>query len=314
MTDLLYYVHFINPLITFASGTRINSMKIFRYIMLISLLISPAASANGQSKVYVYNRDVEVAFANGVNAYYEGDYETAIAELGRVIHEEPDRAYAYYYRGMTFKLMGALKFAIPEFNKAIELLPRIPNAQSELAETYKLIGNVPAALEEYDEMLRKFSDKQKILRDRGMLYEETGDTTRALHDYKRAGANFKALNLYWKKKEYISVIEQLTSLISSLEADTGKFFVPSYHDLLYKRGMASYELGLLDDAMYDLKMSINKNPDFADAYYLRGIIYYQKGLYGNASADFKRTLKIEPDNFEASKYLVHSKNRMKSRR
>ena len=289
-------------------------MNVIRNIIFVGLFISHAITANAQPKGYVYKRDVEVAFANGVNAYYEGDYETAIAQLDKVILADPDRAYAYYYRGMTFKLMGSLKFAIPEFNKAIELLPRIPNAQSELAVTYKLIGNIPAALEEYDDMLRKFSDKQKILRDRGILYEETGDTANALLDYKRAGANFKALNLYWKKKDFTSAIEQLTSLISSLEADTGKFFVPADFDLLHKRGMAYYELGLIDDALYDLKMSIIKNPDFADAYYLRGIIYFEKGLYGNATSDFKRTLKLDPDNFDASKYLIHSKNKMKSRK
>lgn len=289
-------------------------MKIFRYCLFLSLYISLSLTTYAQSKGYVYNRDVEVAFADGVNAYYEGDYEAAIAELDRVIHKEPDRAYAYYYRGMSFKMMGAHKFAVTEFKKAIELLPRIPNAQSELANAYKMIGNVPAALEEYESMLKKFSDKQKILRDRGMLYEETGDTTNALLDYKRAGANFKALNIYWKRKDYDSSIEQLTSLITSVEADTGEFFIPFYFELFHKRGMAYFKLGLIDEAVYDLKRSIEINPDYADAYYLRGVIYFQKGLYGNAAADFRRTLKIEPDNFEASKYLIHSKNKMRSRR
>jgi len=71
---------------------------------------------------------------------------------------------------------------------------------------------------------------------------------------------------------------------------------------------------LIDEAVYDLKRSIEKNPDYADAYYLRGVIYFQKGLYNNAAADFRRTLRIEPDNFEATKYLIYSKNKMKSRR
>ena len=136
----------------------------------------------------------------------------------------------------------------------------------------------------------------------------------ALIDYKRAGANFKALNLYWRKKEYLSAIEQLTIMMTNLEENVGDFFIPSYPNLLYKRGRAYYELGLLDDALYDLKGAILKNPDFANALYLRGIIYFQKGLYGNATADFKRTLKINPANFEASKYLAHSKKKMRLRR
>jgi len=289
-------------------------MQIFQIITFITLLISQALTANAQSGDYVYDRELEVAFANGVHAYIEGDYETAIAELGMVIREEPDRAYAYYYRGMAFKRMGALKLAVPEFSMAIELSPGIPNAQSELAQTYKMMGNIPAALKEYESMLSRFSDKRKILRDRGMLLEESGDTVNALIDYKRAGANFKALNLYWKKKEYLPAIEQLTTMMTNLEEDVGDFFIPSYPDLLYKRGMAYYELGSTDDALYDLKKAILENPDFDDALYLRGIIYFQKGLYGNATADFKRTLKIDPDNFEAFQYLAHSKKKMKLRR
>ena len=289
-------------------------MKKFLYYLFPVLYISLSLSAFAQSKGYVYNRDLEVAFANGVNAYFEADYETAIAELDRVISEEPDRAYAYYYRGMSYKLMGSLNNAIPEFKKAIELLPRIPNAQSELADVYKLIGNISAALEEYESMLRKFSDKQNILRDRGMLYEETGDTTNALLDYEWAGANFKSMNIYWNKKDYNSAIEQINFLITSVETNTGKFFIPSHFELLHKRGLAYYKLGFIDEAVYDLKRSIEKNPDYADAYYLRGVIYFQKGLYNNAAADFRRTLRIKPENFEATKYLIHSKNKMKSRR
>ena len=289
-------------------------MQVFQIIMFITLFISQALTANAQSSGYGYNREVEVAFANGVNAYIEGNYETAIAELDMVLRENPDRAYAHYYRGMAFKQMGALKSAVSGFSKAIELNPRIPNAQSELAQTYKMMGNIPAALREFESMLSKFSDKKKILRDRGMLFEDTGDTVNALIDYKRAGANFKALNLYWKKKEYLSAIEQLTAMMTNLEDDKGDFFIPSYPDLLHKRGMAYYRLGLFDDALYDLKKAIVKNPDFSDALYLRGIIYFQKGLYGNAAADFKSTLKINPDNFEAFQYLVHSKKKMKLRR
>lgn len=289
-------------------------MKKFHYYLTLILYLSLTLPAFAQSGRYVYNREVEVAFANGVNAYFEGDYETAIAELDRVIIEEPDRAYAYYYRGMSFKLMGSLKYAVPEFKKAIELLPLIPNAQSELANAYKLMGNIPAALEEYDGMLRKFSDKQKILRERGILYEETGDTTNALLDFERAGANFKSLNIFWKRKDYNSAIDQLTSLINKLDTDTGKFFIPAYFKLFHMRGLAYSELGFIDEAVYDLKRSIDHNPDYADAYYLRGVLYYQKRLYNNAAADFRRTLRLEPDNFEANKYLIHSKNKMKSRR
>jgi len=177
-----------------------------------------------------------------------------------------------------------------------------------------MMGNIPAALREFESMLSKFPDKKKILRDRGTLFEETGDTVNALLDYERAGANFKALNLYWKKKEYLSAIEQINVMLSNLKEDKGDFFIPPYPDLLHSRGMAYYKLGSIDAALYDLKEAILKNPDFADALYLRGIIYFQKGLYDNAAGDFKRTLKINPDNFEAFKYLVHSKKKLKLRR
>ena len=63
-------------------------MQKFHYYLTLILYISLTLPAFAQSDRYVYNREVEVAFANGVNAYFGGDYETAIAELDRVIKRE----------------------------------------------------------------------------------------------------------------------------------------------------------------------------------------------------------------------------------
>ena len=76
-------------------------MNIFQYCLSLILYISLSLNVFAQSSGYVYNRDVEIAFAEGVNAYYEGDYETAIAELDRAMGAAQDAALAQPIKGVV---------------------------------------------------------------------------------------------------------------------------------------------------------------------------------------------------------------------
>jgi tetratricopeptide (TPR) repeat protein len=61
--------------------------------------------------------------SRGMELYFEGKYEKAVAEFTRAIKLDPNYADAYSNRGNAYAAIGQYDLAIADHNKAIELDP-----------------------------------------------------------------------------------------------------------------------------------------------------------------------------------------------
>jgi tetratricopeptide (TPR) repeat protein len=178
------------------------------------------------------------AYNNRGTAYWsKGDYGRAIADYNRAIELNPKLAKAYTNRGNAHHGKGDYDRAIADYNRGIELDPNYDTA-------YNGRGNAYTGKSEYD---------------------------RAIADYNRA-----------------------------IELN------PKYAVAYNSRGWAYYKKGDYDRAIADLNRAVELNPEFALAYRNRGYVYRHKGDYTRAMADYGRAIEIKPDYSGAHLYRARA--------
>ena len=74
-----------------------------------------AARANPLSRQY---------FNQGVEKYWAGNYQGAIADYNKALEINPDDATAYSYRGVAKGTLGDYRGAVADYTKAIEINPQ----------------------------------------------------------------------------------------------------------------------------------------------------------------------------------------------
>jgi len=121
-----------------------------------------------------------------------GSYRGSLAELDRVIDEEPNSAEAYYDRANVKSGRGDVEGAINDYSKAIELGLRL--RERFLAYGNRGIARVAieenkGAFEDFTAIIEASPKNKGILRtalfNRAMLREKTGDVEGAAMDYQQ---------------------------------------------------------------------------------------------------------------------------------
>lgn len=223
---------------------------------------------------------VKEAFGSAENHYNKGEFESAIADLDRVLELDPDNGNAYFNRGMAYLQKGEVgrfnsldsgntsffgsksdvDHAIADFDMAIELIPDNSSAYKFRALAYSLAGNLDQAITDYDQAIALDPNDAEAYTRRGSVYVNKGDLDQAIIDYGRA-----------------------------LE------LAPDYMDIYNGRSMAYWLKGDLDSAIADLDRVIELAPDYAQAYKNRAVACAEKGDLDQAIADFREFWRLSDD-------------------
>jgi len=138
-------------------------------------------------------------------------------------------------------------------------------------------------------------NKVKELTNQGLLAQMEGDNKKALDLYK------KALDL---KPNFLITKNNLANLYNSMEkysiADNllNEILLedPEYIHALYNKGVSSWKLGRVGDAIYYFRKVINKNQSYLDAYLFLGLMYSKIEEYKKAIQVYEIALSKSPNN------------------
>ena len=97
------------------------------------------------------------AAQEGAERLREGDTDGAIDELERLVGEQPDNEYAYFFLGSAHFEKGAFAKAMKAYVLALELSPQYVGAMVHLGHTLRMLGR-------YDQALRM--GRQVLARDK----------------------------------------------------------------------------------------------------------------------------------------------------
>lgn len=96
---------------------------------------------------------------DGLDQYNGGNYDGSIKSLTRLVKNDKENAYGFYYRGLSYDGLKKPKEAIEDYKNAIKLLPTFDVAYYALAVDYDTLRNLENAKIAYQQFLKVSKDE-----------------------------------------------------------------------------------------------------------------------------------------------------------
>ena len=110
----------------------------------------------------------------------------ALAGTGWYVYDyiasAPERANAQLQAGMQKMQPGAYREAIARFDRAVSIMPRLPEAYLERGIAHHFLGEIEPALADLDKALELNPDLAAAYNERGAIYHERGETQKAIEE------------------------------------------------------------------------------------------------------------------------------------
>ncbi len=169
-------------------------------------------------------------------------------------------AMGYFVRGNIYMNKGQYDQAISDFNKVLEINPRLPEVYLKRGVAYHRKGQHDQAIEDYSNTIRLKPDYALAYNNRCAAYNSKGLFDRAIDDCTKAIELKLSPNLQW-----------------------------AYNN----RGNAYRNRGQYDRAIGDYNTAIRLKPDYASALHQLAHVYDAQGKHAKAEPLFRRALAIQ---------------------
>lgn len=137
------------------------------------------------------------SLVSGIARYEAEDWDEAILRLSASLDQPAwaedvgTRAATYYYRGISYFLVGDTRRAIDDFSTVIELVPGAVGAYNNRGVAYKTLGKLDEAIEDFTKAIEidclfAYTDSDAAYYNRGNTYALLGQYEEAVQDYTRA--------------------------------------------------------------------------------------------------------------------------------
>ncbi len=196
----------------------------------------------------------------GIVAANSGDTDRAVKLFSACIDKSKSNAEARYNRGKVYLILGDLKHARSDLDRAIRLDSKLAGAYSARSVVHRRKGNIAKAAKDLNKALELDPDDPIALMNRADLFFSSGRYDSAL-------------------------------------ADLGRI-IKTNPDLTRALGNRAYileQIGRYDEAIKDLSAIIARRPDNLQAIKHLGFVYRQKGDPSEAVRWYKMALKLERD-------------------
>jgi len=299
--NLLKYVLSVLILLTLTGGLSAqNSYQLntreFRFTKNYQLGLTAFNKEDFQTAEFYLNacleqqpRNREALMLRAMCRQRTGQTNGAISDYSLLIKTEPNHAEALYSRGLLFYKKKQYEPASKDFARMLDLpqtetqavfyktgvneqgISEVATLQTMQADIYNYIGlcahhmnKYQDALEYFDEAITRFEDNADFYINRGLTFEVTGQTIRAIEDFKKA----------LKTQPGNEIAKYNLTRMQSGQPE-GEDAIASYTDI------------------------IESNPNFSEAYFNRGLAYYNSKQYQSAMADYNRALAIDSSRADA---------------
>ena len=259
--------------------------------------------------------DAAVHFQLGYALTAMQKLDEAKVQYEKAIELDPKMSEAYLNLGLTL-LDSAPNAAIGPLEKATTLLPNQVHAKFALASAYERTGNSKLAIEQY-QAAEKIDDKDFE------IHLALGRTLLNANRPAEAETEFRmALSL--KHDSTISQLGLAKSLVSQRKSAEAADAFGAYLQLVPADGAARiehasllFDAGKLDESLAELDRAANGAPEALPALKLRALIYYQKKQFSDVVPVLVKAIALAPQDPNLPAELGHAyleKKRLSQRR
>jgi protein O-mannosyl-transferase len=187
---------------------------------------------------------------------------------------------------LTWTQAGYWKNSLSLFDHTLKVTDRNSIMYNNRGLIYGNLGNYTRAIEDFDKAIEIDPKYAKAHINRGLAYDNLGNYTRAIEEFDRAiEIDPKFSMTYYHRGIACGKLGNHALAIENL--DKAIEINPKYAIFYYSRGMAYGKLGNHSRAIVDFDRAIEIDPKFLLAYYNRGMAYGNLGRYEQAYEDLK---------------------------
>ncbi|MGW6280658.1 tetratricopeptide repeat protein [Kribbella sp. NPDC055071] len=254
------------------------------------------------------------------------DPADGIAELSRLIDQDPNDAFLHGSRGVMYHAAGRLDDALRDFGRALELDPDDTSTLSTRAEVYAELERFAESLADLDRALELEPRSARLRVVRANVRHQAGDHRGALADLDRAAELepesaevFSARGSLLADDDRALALTELDRAIAlnpddlpalakraQMQIYRGDFqaaledfesihrILPHEHSVLALRAWAHRLLGNADAARRDLDQAVQLAPTHGLTLGMRGDFFRRRGDYPAAVSDLTRAIELAP--------------------
>ena len=271
--------------------------------LLVFMGLFTACQSTGSVK-----RDSEAvqAFERGETLYKKGALKEAIAEYTKAIEIEPKWAEAFIMRGYVHGWNDDLDLALEDYESATTL----DNKYRDFAQAFRYYedGDHTRAIETLDKIIRNKINLTIAYNLRGNSYNAISEFEKAIADCTEAiRLNPEFYGNYVNRASNYNLTEQYDRAI--VDCDRAIRLYPDNFSSYLVRSEAHLRKENTEKALADINRAIQLNPDNKGGfafypYFLRGFILYSKDDFPRAIADFSQVIQLRSD--DLNPYYVNS--------
>ena len=251
-----------------------NRSNMYCRLGLIEEAVADATSAIelGAEAIHYSNRAVLLQM--------KGDTSLALKDHAKAIRMEPNNPLFRTCRAQTYLQINRVRDALKDVNKAISLSPSQPDLEPLLlrGSIHSHLNNIHDALNDFSSVLLRDPQHVKAYIERGTLYAQVKEYTKALSDLDDA---------------------------FDLEGDM-------CGEIWLTRAEVHFHLGNDDKALHDVNNSIERDEDCDRSFVLRSDIHAASGRWSPAVCDMNRAIFLSPSNanYYAKRGLLFQKKQI----
>jgi tetratricopeptide (TPR) repeat protein len=257
-----------------------------------------------EKKTYSEKDDPYIYYAQSLEAYESGDYQSALENINNALRLNKNLAQFYQLKGDILKSLSDNEKAIKAYKTAIQKRSNFVEVHISLASLYENLKNYEEAIRYYKRASGLETEKIEILLNIVNCYIQWNEMAVAdhyLNMYKRTAAELKkpVTNRYYVLKGEVLYLmndyEQSLEFLSNVSEPDSL--------TLYLYGRNYYALKQYDKGVTYFTMLLNNDKMNGAWYHYRGIYFFEQKDYEDAKGQFLYALELDSSLFEPHYYL-----------
>lgn len=203
------------------------------------------------------DKDASALYGEGVRAYYDGDYFTAIIKYTDALRQKPNTVGYLYNRGLAYLKTNNSPAAATDFHQVLVL-------DSSYLDAWYELGSIEMDAKKYDSANVYFKHALQI----------SAADVRSLHQL--------AVICYYKRNNKAAI--EIYNKILSID--------PKDEQALYKRGLAKANASDFSGSIRDFNILLGLNPRHTQALEERASSYMRINDLDDACRDFQKLMEL----------------------